>query len=1281
MQPRRPARASGVQKILFNPLRARRFQQSLPAGITSVRIPGEITDHVDSIETASAPALVLIPHPVPAKLLVRGQSGIPASQYHAAYEQAFQNQLTTLAEEAVTSAALIETLMRGNALRQRMLETASLAETDTDSALLCLRHLLDVQLCLSALLEAPKNIEALVYIQKSATELQALQQELTERELKFTMPSTGKPTLQLALTHLVLGAASLNLIKLQDKYPQAFPRAASAGDLGSTNFSNPLHQARATAPRHQSVLATLSQAAYDYLAQQGTTPAWLRQLQSTDWINEALQSAGDPSDHEDLSPLEYLIQHTEILRKTCQEPIEIDLIKLAAYLAAGAAVALFMKYQVPSPFAAENINTLDNTLNFFAPPQGQDAPDVVVLANATLSLSTSLSETLTSTQTQTHSQSQTASQSGSQSQSTSQTLSGSQTQSTSKTQSASQTLSRSQTQSTSQTQSASQTQTASQALSSSQTQSRSQGHTPSLTQSVSQTQMTSPTPSQTLSPSPALPNCNAAVGDFWVETLGGTGSNLGSSLAIAPDGSLVLTGVTTSFGAGGNDALLAKFQANGSLAWVQTLGGTGDDQSLSLAVAPDGSIVLTGYTRSFSIGIIDVLLAKFQTNGSLAWAKTLGGVNGDAGQSLAIAPDGSIVLTGYTASSGAGSNDVLLAKFQANGNLAWVQTIGGTGDDRGNSLAIAPDGNLILTGWTTSFGTGNQHVLIAKFQANGNLIWAQILAGTGVEQGNSLAIAPDGSLILTGWTDSFGAGSADVLLAKFQANGNLAWAQTLGGINDDRGSSLAIAADGSLILIGSTVSFGTGFTDVLLAKYQANGSLTWAKTLGGGATDIYGGSSLAITPNSSLALTGSTSSLGGGSTYALLAQLSSEGTFPFSNPLIQSITTAQVQFTNPTIIDITSSLSIASWGASPRAWTTVSVSSINPSLQNLNCAGSASTTFLATSTGSITISPTATPSKTATQAETIYPLIQNIPASVCSGVCKPLAGISTTSSQTISSLVISLTGGPSAAIVTLPAGCISGGIPSLRTVTCANVTPENLATIGNTLRTGGTTFPVTLKATYADGYQATYTIATRRQLAILEQGKTTVEITAGAPVKTGERLVIALTEEINPHLAGDRCLKSTEASQLSFPRTLQPLFAPGEYEKPAVMAAASTNPSSPTARRRLALEAKAPFTHRRNGEHFAGLFSAAPEPSRASEYLEPVAKSSSSSLELSLASGLGLAAIALMGFIIFYFMRRLKTPAPSTKKANLHAYSATFLFKTPDEAAHKNQKDSKLAQH
>ena len=161
-----------------------------------------------------------------------------------------------------------------------------------------------------------------------------------------------------------------------------------------------------------------------------------------------------------------------------------------------------------------------------------------------------------------------------------------------------------------------------------------------------------------------------------------------------------------------------------------------------------------------------MLLAKFSSTGTVQWQKTLGGSNDDSGYSVAVAPDGSVYVCAQTTSAGAGNYDILLAKFSNSGTVQWQKTLGGSGNDQDYSVAVAPDGSVYVCGWTYSTGAGGADLLLAKFSESGTVQWQKTLGGRSNDYGDSVAVAPDGSVYVCGYTQSAGAGGWDLLLAK-----------------------------------------------------------------------------------------------------------------------------------------------------------------------------------------------------------------------------------------------------------------------------------------------------------------------------------------------------------------------------------------------------------------------------------------------------------------------------------------------------------------------------------
>jgi hypothetical protein len=375
----------------------------------------------------------------------------------------------------------------------------------------------------------------------------------------------------------------------------------------------------------------------------------------------------------------------------------------------------------------------------------------------------------------------------------------------------------------------------------------------------------------------------------FVKVFGGFTGDYGISVVQTSDGGLVVTGATFSFGAVAGDLLLSKFDASGNHLWSRTLGGTSFDQGCSVVQSLDGGFVVTGYTNSFGVGGDDLLLSKFDASGNHLWSRTLGGSSDDYGISVVQTPDGGFVVTGYTNSFGAGGDDLLLSKFDASGNHLWSRTLGGSSDDYGQSVVQTSDGGLVVTGATFSFGAGGDHLLLSKFDVSGNHLWSRTLGGSsGDYGGQSVVQTSDGGFVVTGYTNSFGAGWLDVLLSKFDASGNYLWTRILGGTGWDVSESVVQTSDGGFVVTGYTNSFGAGGDDLLLSKFDASGNHLWSRTLGG--TSFDQGYSVVQSLDGGFVVTGYTSL---GAQSLLLSKFDASGNTcmgEFVTPTVQSIT-------------------------------------------------------------------------------------------------------------------------------------------------------------------------------------------------------------------------------------------------------------------------------------------------------------------------------------------------------------------------------------------------------
>jgi len=168
--------------------------------------------------------------------------------------------------------------------------------------------------------------------------------------------------------------------------------------------------------------------------------------------------------------------------------------------------------------------------------------------------------------------------------------------------------------------------------------------------------------------------------------------------------------------------------------------------------------------------------------------------------------------------------------------MRWDRTFGVQGDDNAYSLAHTSDGGYILAG-SSHFYIGERHwdmdARLVKTDANGNMQWQRTIGGIEFDEAYSAMQTSDGGYIFAGRTSSYGAESYDMWLVKTDAEGIEQWNRTFGGEDFDTASSVRQASDGGYVLVGRTESYGAGSYDFWLLKTDAEGTEQWNRTFGG----------------------------------------------------------------------------------------------------------------------------------------------------------------------------------------------------------------------------------------------------------------------------------------------------------------------------------------------------------------------------------------------------------------------------------------------------------------
>ncbi|MEO0096126.1 MAG: T9SS type A sorting domain-containing protein [candidate division WOR-3 bacterium] len=205
----------------------------------------------------------------------------------------------------------------------------------------------------------------------------------------------------------------------------------------------------------------------------------------------------------------------------------------------------------------------------------------------------------------------------------------------------------------------------------------------------------------------------------------GTDHESGRGVIQTQDNGYILVGASWNFPSFGNESpTISKFDNLGNLLWSRQIASstTGSyTAATSIVEVNSNNLFVAGYTQKFSSGGgRDCFLSKFTSTGTHLWTKSWGGANRDEiySFSLVITPDNNLVMAGYTQSYGTGG-DIILSKFDTTGNHLWSRTVGGTNLDYAWSLALASDSGFAITGLTKSFGVDSVDVILIKTDSLG----------------------------------------------------------------------------------------------------------------------------------------------------------------------------------------------------------------------------------------------------------------------------------------------------------------------------------------------------------------------------------------------------------------------------------------------------------------------------------------------------------------------------------------------------------------------------------
>ncbi len=287
-----------------------------------------------------------------------------------------------------------------------------------------------------------------------------------------------------------------------------------------------------------------------------------------------------------------------------------------------------------------------------------------------------------------------------------------------------------------------------------------------------------------------LVKTNAFGEETWNRKFEGISGNqdIPYSVQQTNDDGYIITGLATFYGYW--DAFLIKTNSLGIISWSKTYGRSTpfytqyiSDWALCVQQTSDSGYIVSGVSDQ------QLLLFKTEKDGNLLWLKSYSSLITSYynwGYSVQETFDGGYIVVNGGDPTGAGNQEINLLKTNSNGDSIWYRSYGGLDDDWAYSAKQTSDSGYIILGTTKSFGAGLKDVYLLKVDMNGILVWSKTYGGPNDDIGYFVSQTEDEGFIITGWTKSFGAGDEDVYLIRTNSNGDTLWTKTYGSLANDK---------------------------------------------------------------------------------------------------------------------------------------------------------------------------------------------------------------------------------------------------------------------------------------------------------------------------------------------------------------------------------------------------------------------------------------------------------------------------------------------------------------
>ena len=345
----------------------------------------------------------------------------------------------------------------------------------------------------------------------------------------------------------------------------------------------------------------------------------------------------------------------------------------------------------------------------------------------------------------------------------------------------------------------------------------------------------------------------------WSRTFGGSGSDSASAIQQTNDGGFIFVGTSNSNDGdvsgnrGGWDGWVVRLDADGDITWQRSLGGSGSDGFVSVQQTMGGGFIVAGDSSSNdgdvseNRGDRDGWVVKLDADGEIEWQRTFGGSRQDRIRDIRQTADGGYVFTGGTYSKDGDilEHSFLRKPFQVEQNvLIWLI-----------DMLLGPP--LIRPEKHPDHPFPSSDVWIVRLDAEGEILWQRVLGGSMNDEGNAIRQTNDGGYIVAATSSSRGPGllglgppenrdgGGGIWIIKLDSEGNVLWQRVLGGSRGEWARDIQQTKDGGYIVVGASmssdgdVSRNRGRADAWVVKLDTDGKIEWQISLGGSGTESF----------------------------------------------------------------------------------------------------------------------------------------------------------------------------------------------------------------------------------------------------------------------------------------------------------------------------------------------------------------------------------------------------------------------------------------------------------